>query len=196
MKSGADLTGQTFGRWRVLREVPHEPRAKRRWLCRCTCGIEAEVRIDHLRSGTSASCGRRHLEGQRIGALEVLYPAPNVRSRSRYHVKGLTAWVARCSCGREVLMTTEELLRPTTTDCGHSRLKPAAPVSRSVPSTGWHEPAPDVPLKTTSSAEVLRQFHRDHAPLGEVRRVCRPADEDEEAGGVLSDFNPFEFNPD
>jgi len=197
MKSGADITGQTFGRWTVLREVPHEPRGKRRWLCRCTCGLEAEVRIDHLRSGTSASCGRRHLEGQRIGALEVLYPAPNVPSQSRYHVKGHTAWVCRCDCGREVVMTTEALTRSATPDCGHSRLRPAAAVSSSVPSTGWPaESTPEAPLKTTTAEEALRRHHDTFSPLGRVRRVCRPADEDEDAGGVLSDFDPFAFTTD
>jgi hypothetical protein len=172
-----DLTGQTFGRWTVLREVPHAPRAKRRWVCRCSCGIEAEVRIDHLRAGTSVSCGRRHLEGLRVGALLVLRPAANIPSQSPYHVKGHTAWTCHCdSCGREVVIATEVLSRSTTTDCGCSRLT---------------EPAPDVPLKTTSSAEVLREHHDTFSPLGRVRRVFRSVqDEDEQMH--IADFDPFD----
>jgi hypothetical protein len=53
-----DLTGQTFGRWEVLRFVgtgckPHEAR----FLCRCQCGTERIVSGEGLRKGTSKSCG-------------------------------------------------------------------------------------------------------------------------------------------
>jgi len=112
-----DLTARTFGRWTVLREVPHETGEKRRWRCRCACGLEADVRMDHLLDGTSASCGRRH------------------------------------------------------------------------------EPISDLPLKTTGAAEALREHHDTYSPLGKVRRVAWPVDEDDQAGGVLHDFDAFNFDP-
>lgn len=49
----------------------------------------------------------------------------------------------------------------------------------------------DSPLKTTTSAESLQRFHDEHSPLGRVRRICKPVDEDEEPGGVLHDWDPF-----
>jgi hypothetical protein len=47
-------------------------------------------------------------------------------------------------------------------------------------------------LKTTSAAEALRAHHDTFSPLGQVRRVCRPVDEDDETGGVVHDFDPFD----
>lgn len=56
-----DLTGQTFGNWRVLKRgqdhvCPNGQRAPK-WLCRCSCGVEREVFGVVLRNGTSRSCG-------------------------------------------------------------------------------------------------------------------------------------------
>jgi hypothetical protein len=51
-----DLTGQTFGRWRVLERIPGQ-RGRTSYRCRCACGNEKVVRHDNLRSGASRSCG-------------------------------------------------------------------------------------------------------------------------------------------
>lgn len=50
-----DLTGQKFGRWTVLKHVPHKRRL--RWLCKCNCGTIKEVNQQSLLSKTSVSCG-------------------------------------------------------------------------------------------------------------------------------------------
>ncbi len=54
--------GDRFGRWTVL-GVPTPTTAKSRAFCRCDCGHERNVTVDHLRRGVSASCGclRREL---------------------------------------------------------------------------------------------------------------------------------------
>jgi hypothetical protein len=53
----ADVTGQTFGRLTVTAEV--ESRAGHRQVeARCPCGRDVEVRLSHLRSGHTRSCGR------------------------------------------------------------------------------------------------------------------------------------------
>lgn len=62
IKHGADLTGQKFGRWTVLKEVESVPRKdgkgiKKAWLCKCECGNEKVVIQDQLASGSSKSCG-------------------------------------------------------------------------------------------------------------------------------------------
>ena len=49
-----------FNDMTVIREV--ESPGKRRFLCRCSCGNEVEVRLDHLRSGHTGSCGKCGLE--------------------------------------------------------------------------------------------------------------------------------------
>lgn len=56
-----DLTGQTFGRWTVVRrgedKVSATGRRNVRWVCRCTCGNEMQVQGSNLKSGCSKSCG-------------------------------------------------------------------------------------------------------------------------------------------
>lgn len=61
MAKKLDLTGQTYGRLTVIREV--EPKIypcgdkKSRWLCKCTCGNTKVVCGADLRSGDTKSCG-------------------------------------------------------------------------------------------------------------------------------------------
>ena len=45
-----------YGELTVIREV--ELGAKRHFLCQCKCGQKVTVRLGHLRSGHSSSCGR------------------------------------------------------------------------------------------------------------------------------------------
>ncbi|HZW06311.1 MAG TPA: hypothetical protein VFF65_04235 [Phycisphaerales bacterium] len=52
MPQSLDLTGQRFGRFVALKPVRPEY-----WRCRCDCGHEKDVRIDHLRNGRTRSCG-------------------------------------------------------------------------------------------------------------------------------------------
>lgn len=47
--------GDLFGRLIVIQEA--EGSGKRKFLCHCDCGKEVLVRLDHLRSGHSKSCG-------------------------------------------------------------------------------------------------------------------------------------------
>lgn len=49
-------SGTKYGRLEVLKEV-YSPR-RRKFLCRCSCGRTAEVRMDHLRNGHSQTCGK------------------------------------------------------------------------------------------------------------------------------------------
>lgn len=53
------MIGETFGRWAVLGEAPRET-YQRMVLCRCACGVERVVRVSHLKSGGSKSCGCIH----------------------------------------------------------------------------------------------------------------------------------------
>src|SRR5262249_52915972 len=53
-----DLTGQRFGRWRVLALRPERSRGRQpMWFCRCDCGAERTVFGVALRHGGSTSCG-------------------------------------------------------------------------------------------------------------------------------------------
>lgn len=54
-KKHSDLIGQQFGRLTVVSNVTASGRC--RLLCRCSCGNEKIVRLDHLKSGRIVSCG-------------------------------------------------------------------------------------------------------------------------------------------
>ena len=53
----ADMDGvdEQYGRWRVLGPAPK--RGQRQARVRCECGVEQDVRLSHLKSGASTSCG-------------------------------------------------------------------------------------------------------------------------------------------
>ena len=201
-----DLIGRVFERLRVERVLPAVNGGKPHAVCVCRCGNRLTVRVDHLLSAHTRSCSclerevlrerrphqRVNLLGRRIGELLVLAPGPNLPSGSPRLPAGRTSWRVRCSCGREFYEATANLTRTRkpTTHCGCRFLKPAAPTPR-IAEPAIATPARSLPpLKTTGSAEALRQFHDAHSAIGACRRVCRSVDEDE-AGGVMSDFDPF-----
>lgn len=51
-----DLTGQRFGRWTVIGHAERKQDGHRRWLCRCQCGVETDVREDLLKNSKSSGC--------------------------------------------------------------------------------------------------------------------------------------------
>jgi len=58
MGTFVDITGQSFGRWVVVKRVGNnESFTGTIWLCRCSCGAEKEVPKGYLKSGHSKSCG-------------------------------------------------------------------------------------------------------------------------------------------
>jgi len=56
-----DLSGQTFGYWKVLEFVGTRPNGRNSkaayWRCRCQCGKIVVLKGANLRSGRSKSCG-------------------------------------------------------------------------------------------------------------------------------------------
>lgn len=70
--------GSQFGRLIVIGELPvrkHSSGGTKRWfLCKCDCGAEREVRLGHLRSGHTTSCGRHSVP-----------PAADNTKRADYH---------------------------------------------------------------------------------------------------------------
>ena len=52
-----DMAGQTFGELTVLSRLVNNAAGSARWLCRCTCGNQAEVLGTALRKGMTKSCG-------------------------------------------------------------------------------------------------------------------------------------------
>lgn len=115
-RQGENLTGKQFNQWTVLRRAE---RAKY-WVCRCTCGIEKEVRGCNLTGGTSKSCGcmARAVSKQRLREPEDLtgkvfdnWTVIGKASRPDY-------WLCRCSCGIEKEVSGNSLKRGGSKSCG------------------------------------------------------------------------------
>lgn len=115
-----DETGKRYGCLRVLRQdmrsFPVGGRHRTYWLCRCDCGNDKSILVDHLRSGATVSCtqcntgcsvvppvtiqGHRGRPikwevGNRYGHLTV------VERQRRSDPKSPTRWICKCDCGAE-----------------------------------------------------------------------------------------------
>ena len=54
-----DLTGKTFGHWKVLYRTTNNTSNKVQWVCQCDCKKNTIKAVDakSLKSGTSTNCG-------------------------------------------------------------------------------------------------------------------------------------------
>jgi len=87
-RKAIDLTGQRFGRLTVIEQAPSRGHFAV-WKCRCDCGVAREVRSQHLRSGSSRSCGCLAREMTR----------KSVRKHGLSHSREWNAWTnARSRC--------------------------------------------------------------------------------------------------
>ncbi len=90
-----DITGQVFGRLRVVRRAPVQKR-NAYWECSCECGGTVVALGRSLRCGETQSCGcilSPDLVGRRYGFVVVTGRAtmPN----------GVLGWEFRCDCGAQ-----------------------------------------------------------------------------------------------
>ncbi len=112
-----DWSGYTFGKLTIIKEVPAKHN-RRRMLCKCECGNEKEVDLNHLTSGKISTCGCRprpyeDLSGQTFGYLKVI--SENVeRYKPKQHY-----WNCKClNCGTETVVSTNKLKIGHTKSCG------------------------------------------------------------------------------
>ena len=122
MPARIDLTGRTFGRWKVLRLDTEKARPGAYWLCRCECGTVKSVNGQALREGESTQCrscsgrgqSRRphaYKRGDRVGKWTIL-GGPR---KADHH------YPCRCECGTVQIVPVGNLLRRTSTQCGSCR---------------------------------------------------------------------------
>lgn len=86
-----------YGQLTVIREV--ESTGKRQFLCKCSCGNKVTVRLGHLTSGHSQTCGRCGVEfkGQRKTVAEwaSLYGLKESTLRARLKLMGIAEALKR-----------------------------------------------------------------------------------------------------
>lgn len=122
MRQKIDLTGQKFGKWTVINEIPERKDGKIYWHCKCECGNERDVYGYWLRKGKTKSCGclqkeimtKIHLidlTGKRFGNLIVLQKEGNAKDT------GEAIWKCQCDCGKIIFVKGYEL-RSGQSSCG------------------------------------------------------------------------------
>ncbi len=128
MKTHKDLTGMTFNRLTVLREIGRN--ASRRdydWLCRCTCGKEHVARGASLKEGSVKSCGCLNIEsavatGRKYGPLNAK-PRNNLVGKKFGWLTvdsyaGNSHWLCTCDCGGKNTVRSDSLKKGQVRSCG------------------------------------------------------------------------------
>lgn len=130
-----DLTGQTFGKWTVLkRDFTKVPRVA--WLCQCDCGKIHSVQGSHLKSGKSTKCKQCFLEedagkgnikdltGEKFGKLTVLRLNKEKTYRKTDGKKELCKFYdCQCECGNIETLSMERLTQQGWNECSLCRYK-------------------------------------------------------------------------
>ena len=121
MTNGKIEPGDKFGEWTVIDKSETK---KGYFLCRCSCGTERDVCERNLLRGTSKSCGcsryKKNLINPNIALIGAIFGEWTVLSLSEIKSGYLHC---RCSCGIERDVKKTDLIKGTSTCCGHNRKK-------------------------------------------------------------------------
>ncbi len=120
MSKVVDITGQTFGKLTVIKQVENNKDGRAQWLCQCECGNTKIALGKTLRSGGTKSCGclvknnshRQDLTGKIFGRLTVIKDSGK---RTKY--QGVI-YECKCICGETTFVEAHSLLRGDTKSCG------------------------------------------------------------------------------
>jgi hypothetical protein len=77
-----DITNQSFGRLTAIKRVENS-KPKSKWLCMCSCGATATVRLSELKAGKTQSCGCLRKEINRKRGPEILKKYVNIHRPSQ-----------------------------------------------------------------------------------------------------------------
>jgi len=117
-KGNFDISGQRFGKWEVLHQLPMVKGKARRFLCRCDCGKELQVEGISLRKGRSTQCidcarktqsSESEMIGKTFGKWLVLDIAEKKFGSYQYK--------CRCECGEIKTIHGPHLRTGHTTQC-------------------------------------------------------------------------------
>lgn len=109
-----DLTGSTFGNWRIESRAKNSANGGARWNCVCQCGRTKVLTTSALNSGRTKSCGCANLRENKTG--DVFGDLTTIEYMGRY--KGNPRWKCRCSCGNEILIYESSLKQSNNPNCG------------------------------------------------------------------------------
>ena len=117
-----DLTGEVFGKLRVIEITPERRNRQVVWKCECECGNTTYVVGQALRTGHTKSCGCLNyekkdvdsLEGQVFGKLTVLH-------RSEFSFNNKVYWTCQCECGRTLDVCGTDLRNKNIESCNECK---------------------------------------------------------------------------
>jgi len=121
MPERSNLVGKRFGNLIVI-AFAYAMKSHIYWKCKCDCGKESIVAGSNLRSGHTQSCGclqremvskknRKNLIGQRFDRLIVIRFSHIGKHRNSY-------WLCKCDCGKELVVSGNNLKSGTAKSCG------------------------------------------------------------------------------
>lgn len=121
-----DLSGQSFGKWKVIREDLEAERGSGKhikWICECQCEHHtiASIPGNRLRNGGSTQCTLCQYDshaiyqpGQKIGHLTILKKVPAVKK------DGFAWWLCECDCNShsQIKVSSRYLTQSKEPSCG------------------------------------------------------------------------------
>lgn len=112
-----DETGNTYGKWTVIKKVPNPKKNGALFQCRCECGREQEILGKRLRAGETTQCtdcqAKNHIKnyaGYKFNKLTVL--------EDYDHKNGRIYWHCLCDCGNDTWVSTGNLVSGEVKSCG------------------------------------------------------------------------------
>ena len=99
MSAKKDLTGQSFGRYTVIREDGVYANGDIKWLCKCECGRIRHVRTYILTNEQALSCGclRRELASKRFTKHGLTKSYPRVYDSVKKHFRDINLGISTYS---------------------------------------------------------------------------------------------------
>lgn len=119
-----DITGQTFGMWKVIQKTDQKGADRSiMWECECLgCKNHFLINGSNLRNGHSSkgckSCSRKHqkkgkdITNQKFGLLTALSPTEKRTDN------GSILWKCQCDCGNITYISVSSLINGGTQSCG------------------------------------------------------------------------------
>ena len=125
-----DLTGQRFGKLKVVERTEDHisPSGYKyvMWRCQCDCGNFINVRTTDLKNNHTQSCGCLHKEmlskAKLIDLTGQVYERLTVIKRVDDYISPSgdrkVQWLCKCKCGKEVIVTGNNLRKGNSKSCG------------------------------------------------------------------------------
>lgn len=114
------IEGQQYGKWTVVRFDCVDDRRRRRYICKCQCGLEISLVASRVAAGATKqckNCRKLNIIGMQFGDWKVLnYLHQNSTNKS--------VWSCRCSCGQVEKVIGSNLMDGGSTccfACGHKK---------------------------------------------------------------------------